>query len=101
MKAVVAAFKQEKALVGAFYVLTNLRMELFQALMSRCPLPRPPTHRHQRDLRVSPGDGLLGGLVLRPHHHHHLPGGGRLRDSGLGEIRLHHTSVPPQYKHSY
>ena len=32
MKAVVAASNQEKALVGAFSVLTNLRMELFQAL---------------------------------------------------------------------
>ena len=34
VKAVVAAFNQEKALVGAFSVLTNLRMELFQALIS-------------------------------------------------------------------
>ena len=33
MKAVVAAFNQEKALVGAFSVITNLRMELFQVLM--------------------------------------------------------------------
>ena len=33
MKAVVAAFNQEKALVGAFSVLMNLRMELFQALL--------------------------------------------------------------------
>ena len=32
MKAVVAAFNQEKALVGAVSVITNLRMELFQAL---------------------------------------------------------------------
>ena len=32
MKAVVVAFNQEKALVGAFSVITNLRMELFQAL---------------------------------------------------------------------
>ena len=32
MKAVVAAFKQEKALVGAFSVITNRRMELFEAL---------------------------------------------------------------------
>ena len=32
MKAVVAAFNQEKALVGAFSVITNIRMELFQAL---------------------------------------------------------------------
>ena len=33
MKAVVAAFNQEKALVGAFSVITSLRMELFEALM--------------------------------------------------------------------
>ena len=35
MKAVVAAFNQEKALVGAFSVITNLRMELFEALLAR------------------------------------------------------------------
>ena len=34
MKAVVAAFNQEKALVGALSVITNLRMELFAALVS-------------------------------------------------------------------
>ena len=34
MKAVVAAFNQEKALVGAFSVITNLRMELFEALIA-------------------------------------------------------------------
>ena len=33
MKAVVAAFNQEKAQVGAFSVITNLRMELFEALL--------------------------------------------------------------------
>ena len=32
MKAVVATFNQEEALVGAFSVITNLRMELFHAL---------------------------------------------------------------------
>ena len=35
MKAVVAAFNQEKALVGAFSVITNLRMELFEALVGK------------------------------------------------------------------
>ena len=35
MKAVVAAFNQEKALVGAFSVITNLQMDLFQALLCR------------------------------------------------------------------
>ena len=33
VKAVVAAFNQEKALVGAFSVITNLRMEHFAALV--------------------------------------------------------------------
>ena len=33
VKAVVAAFNQEKTLVGAFSVITNLRMELFGALI--------------------------------------------------------------------
>ena len=40
MKAVEAAFNQEKAPVGAFSVITNLRMELFEALLSTrhmCP----------------------------------------------------------------
>ena len=34
MRAVEAAFKQKKALVGAFFVITNLRMELFEALVT-------------------------------------------------------------------
>ena len=33
MKVVVAAFNQEMALIGAFSVITNLRMELFEALI--------------------------------------------------------------------
>ena len=33
MKAVVAAFNQERALVGAFSVITNLRMQFFKALV--------------------------------------------------------------------
>ena len=38
MKAVVAAFNQEKALVGSFSVITNLRMELFESLVDTCIL---------------------------------------------------------------
>ena len=40
MKAVVAAFNQEKALVGGFSVFTNLRMELFEALPACSPRPQ-------------------------------------------------------------
>ena len=35
MKALVGAFNQEKALVGAFSVIMNLRMELFDALLEK------------------------------------------------------------------
>ena len=42
MKAVVAAFNQEKALVGAFSVITNLRMELFEALLDTGHLTHDP-----------------------------------------------------------
>ena len=45
MKAVVAAFNQEKALVGAFSVITNLRMELFQALLSKIIVRKVATSR--------------------------------------------------------
>ena len=33
MKALLGAFNQEKALVEAFSVITNLRMEIFEALL--------------------------------------------------------------------
>ena len=42
-------YHKGRALVGAFSVITNLRMELFQALLltppARCPGPRPPRCR--------------------------------------------------------
>ena len=45
MRAVVAAFNQEKTLVGAFSVITNLRMELFQALLNtRAAVPDTSTN---------------------------------------------------------
>ena len=54
MKAVVAAFNQEKALVGAFSVITNLRMQLFEALVV--------THSAAEISRVEGGlDSLEGG----------------------------------------
>ena len=40
VKVVVAAFNQEKALVGAFSVITNLWMEIFEALVA-IPSPGP------------------------------------------------------------
>ena len=42
VKAVVAAFNQDKALVGAFSVITNLRMELFEALVPTQVSPHQP-----------------------------------------------------------
>ena len=61
MKAVVAAFNQEKALVGAFSVITNLRMELFEAL-----IPGPPGRAQHLGQGAhqgrGPGHELLPGL---------------------------------------
>ena len=59
MKAVVAAFNQEKALVGAFSVLTNLRMELFQALP-----PTTTTTRHPRAGSTLACFYILNGILL-------------------------------------
>ena len=79
MKAVVAAFNQEKALVGAFSVITNLRMELFEALVpaqcagvrdARQPRVRRP-HPRQHDLHLHlqrhlrPLLPLAGNILLR------------------------------------
>ena len=58
MKAVVAAFNQEKALVGAFSVITNLRMDLFEALLGALLIvnrPRPDLYTHQRKLLIIAG----------------------------------------------
>ena len=41
MKAEVAAFNQEKALVGSFSVITNLRMRRGSVLVSVAPLSPP------------------------------------------------------------
>ena len=43
MKAAVAAFNQEKALVGAFSVNTNFRMDLFEALVEKVATQTFPT----------------------------------------------------------
>ena len=66
MKAVVAAFNQEKALVGAFSVITNLRMELFQALI---------VTRHQ--VTASSADHLALGRdeAVAAGHRHRVRGG--------------------------
>ena len=63
MKAVVAAFNQEKALVGAFFVITNLWMEIFEAL-TQTPL------EGGRCYLVPGGEGLEGGETLGPPHRH-------------------------------
>ena len=57
MKAVVAAFNQEKALVGAFFVITNLRMELFEALADTHPTD-------SRDTETIGDRGKTGQLVI-------------------------------------
>ena len=55
MKAVVAAFNQEKALVGAFSVITNLRMELFEALVA--------TDMLHNQVRLTFNEVILGWII--------------------------------------
>ena len=56
MKAVVAAFNQEKAIVGAFSVITNLRMEFFDAL------------EQSGAERQGPAVASGHGLIVQQHH---------------------------------
>ena len=49
VKAAVAAFNHEKALVGAFSVIANFRMELFEALATSA---RPPEECDQQRRRA-------------------------------------------------
>ena len=63
MKVLVGAVNQEKALVGAFSVITNLRMELFEALHSMCG-GNARRHAPAGELGRNPGTrghGALGG----------------------------------------
>ena len=55
MKAVVAYFNQEKALVVAFSVITNIRMELFQAQV--CTIVRVFVRSRAGDWQQHPGHG--------------------------------------------
>ena len=65
MKAVVAAFNQEKALVGAFSVITNLRMELFEALGLVVHAPPAPDKLQPPRLHQLP-HRVLHSLALLP-----------------------------------
>ena len=78
MKAVVAAFNQEKALVGAFSVITNLRMELFEALVPEHILvvegaADPPVRGHRSE---QPGAVQLLAVQDTPLQEVGGPGGG-------------------------
>ena len=59
MKAVVAAFNQEKVLVGAFSVITNLRMKLFEALVGKLDMAAIKTEAEA---------GLLAGHTAIKRH---------------------------------
>ena len=63
MKAVVAAFNQEKALVGAFSVITNLLMELFEALTTTLTM-----YLHSTQCSHLLGEGCGVQLAQAPAH---------------------------------
>ena len=55
-----AAFNQEKALVGTFSVITNIRMDLFQAL-----LITSSSRKARKEMTVSVG--VAPGLAVTQH----------------------------------
>ena len=72
VKALVGAFNQEKALVGAFSVITNLRMELFETLVKARVMNQPTDSRGRGSRYTSAldclvttvrGEGFFGGLL--------------------------------------
>ena len=81
MKAVVATFNQENALVGAFSVLTNLRMELFEAL--------DRTHRHGPVLSLHTAQGRAHVRHRQEEGQEHAAGGqsgGQYRGQEVGLV---------------
>ena len=84
MKAVVAAFNQEKALVGAFSVITNLQLDLFEALVVR---PRSSggggSAADQNNVKVKQTAALsLGSLAT-------VPESGAVSRQEAGKSRVH------------
>ena len=78
MKAVVTAFNQEKALVGAFSVITNLRMDIRFKLYYGLCITYPLRYFQGSEVQDGPAAGqtaLLPGLLrqaagpLRQHPH--------------------------------
>ena len=100
MKAVVAAFNQEKALVGAFSVITNLRMELFGALEDTgslfCPR-RPQEDPRGRGWRgcAAAAAGQVRLRVVRDHAAVGRPPGGAAGPRGA-EAALRRAPRPLQ-----
>ena len=71
MKAVVAAFNQEKALVGAFSVITNLRMKFGCNFLKHYELPTGQLAAEQEGGVVGPH--AVGAVVGLLHHLAALP----------------------------
>ena len=70
MKVVVAAFNQEKALVGAFYVITNLRICFgwnLKAMFQGSPKDKSPTvtKGNIRSRRASSSEGSRRGSMVQ------------------------------------
>ena len=88
MKAVVAAFNQEKALVGAFSVITNFWMDLFEAL---CSIERWPAPQLQAPAQ---GQGQPGvPLVITTHCGHWT------LDTAADTRILSLFAIHPKYNH--
>ena len=88
MKAVVAAFNQEKALVGAFSVIMNLRMELFQALVA--------AWRYCLETWAQLSEG---GTRHQPRpRHHHQPAASTAKQNIIFSLNIAHEETMHMYR---
>ena len=93
MKAVVAAFNQEKALVGAFSVITNIRMQLFEALIYTLLLTDGDVGVDLALLLLAGGLGEVGLLVVAALH--------RVEPVHAVVVLVAGVAGPGQWAHAY
>ena len=97
MKAVEASFNQEKALVEAFSMIMNLRMDLFEALLRNLLVYLYPRHRRLASDKWAWLSGLLVLVILWQATRHPRPERGHVAhvEDSAGRVHSYHSLTSP------
>ena len=98
MKAVVAAFNQEKALVGSFSVITNLRMQLFEALIREAWLKLSMLH-HPDLNKDNPEEAQEKFMEIKEAYTTLI--NDEKRKAYNDKIGFYHSDPPPDFKREW